>query len=103
MTSTIPIELPETLKRGGFTLQREMISGKCAVYRQHDKSGYAVGYEVVQARLKTRYRSSALFWGYPSTSAWGTDGWSCFTLEQAEDKFNAIVQAHTGTIKRETK
>lgn len=86
------IDLPEVFRQGGFTLERILLDGRYAIYRQIDSSGSTVSYELHRARPKTRYKTSVRFWGTPTTNDWGTHGWTLPTCERAVEKLNGLLR-----------
>lgn len=91
--------LKTLFKKGGFTYQLVKRIENFAIYTQK-KEGYSFGYyevikiQVVKNDVKTKFmdlKAGDEF--YPSTNQWGSSGWTCKTLEQAERKINGLITA----------
>lgn len=78
-----------TFDLGNYRHTQIARTGDIAVYRQEHKQALVSRYEVVRIREMPEHT-----WPngavtpeheyYPSASAWGREGWTCFTLEEAQ-------------------
>jgi hypothetical protein len=81
--------LPTTFEDRTFRYQQVERRDNLAIFTQTHKTGKVVRYEVVRIRI-----SPAHTWPngdvsperetYPGSAAWGHDGFTCFTLREAE-------------------
>lgn len=78
--------LPKTLTINGFKLTQEYRKGNVAIYAK--SKGAHTEYEVV---LVTVHPGNPPFERYPSDMAWGTNGWSYPTLDEARKKADVEV------------
>lgn len=81
--------LPETLKRQGFLYQRAWRDGDWAIYRQVRKGDQkTMAYELVRISRHNGFSIAGLTFPpaetYPSSSLWGSHGWTYRTLELAQ-------------------
>jgi len=87
-------KLEKTFNKKGFTYTQVVREGNKAIYRQ-DKSDYtSASYEVVKIGSHNGYELNgtkiAASETYPSTSLWGTQGWTFQSLDDAKKKFKKI-------------
>lgn len=87
-------DIPIQYNKDGFTHTLHSKCGKVAIYEQ--RKGDFVRYEVVILRQYTRdielTNTKAGDWYLPSTSEWGTYGWTYVTLEQAQEKAKEMTK-----------
>lgn len=90
-----PKTLPEEIGHRGFGLRQVARHGMLAIYEQTRADGPA-RYEVIRIRVegpttwpsgKTSPRREV----YSSSEQWGTHGWTCLTLDEAERKFRELL------------
>ena len=100
------MRLPEQFKKNGFTYRQVKRENDVAIYAQMS-SNRIVAYEVAVIRKNTRSKRGKLKAKflpenaelYPSTSDWGTHGFTCFTLEQAERRAEALrLRQNAGNV-----
>jgi hypothetical protein len=93
----LKMKLLETdLRHGGFDLDQVFREGVVAVYEQ-SKYGHVMAYEVVRIRvrraeLSPRGTPLPTREVYPCNEDWGTDGFTCLTLESAMTKAKQMAQ-----------
>jgi hypothetical protein len=81
-------ELDKEFVRGHWRYAQVSRHGDIVIYRQSHLLGTAERFEVIQVQrrearpLPSGQMQEAGEW-YPSSSSWGKDGWTCFTLEEA--------------------
>ncbi len=85
-----------------FTYTQVERQGDIAIFAQQHKHGGAPCYEVVRIRVSPEHtwpngKVSPERETYPNSKSWGTDGWTCFTLAEAQAKV-----AELGTAPAET-
>ena len=81
--------LPLEWSNGSWTYTQESRDGDIAIYQQKHKEGSALRFEVIRVQQleekplpKGGIREAGEY--YPSSSSWGKNGWTCFTLEEAQ-------------------
>ena len=89
-----PVDVTFDLGNYRYTQIERM--GDIAVYRQEHKQALVTRYEVVRIRVMPEHT-----WPngdvtpehefYPSASAWGREGWTCFTLEEAQAQARSLA------------
>ena len=91
-----------------FTYVQLRRQGMVALYQQTHNEGGAVRYEVVRLRVQpertwpdghvTPEREA-----YPGATAWGRDGFTCFTLEEATEVMTRLLATQgSGLLPEET-
>ncbi len=90
----------------GFRYTQVRRDGDVAIYKQSRIDGALVNgshmhgshsaFEVVKIRRHNGYTLAGISFPpaemYPSSSLWGLFGWTCVTLEEAEQKFQKLQQ-----------
>lgn len=95
--------------KNGFRYQLIKRSENFAIYEQKNEEFNYKYYEVI--KIKKSKRDYNAPWGlvpagtesYPSSESWGVLGWTYFTLEQAERKFNQLVEEYEIQRKKDNK
>lgn len=98
--------LPTQLKIHGFTLTQLLREGDVALYRQNKPGRSSVAYEVVKVlrhgkkSFATRNPDGSTVMReieegeyYPSTSEWGSRGWTFRDEESARAKVRSLIPA----------
>jgi hypothetical protein len=72
-----------------FTYTQIERQGALAIYRQTHKASQAERYEVVKSRVRPAHTwpngtTTPAHEAYPGAGSWGTLGWTCFTLADAQ-------------------
>lgn len=90
-----PIDTHFTLR--GFEMQQVKRHDNVAIYSQ-SRDGHPLAWEVVVIRIApaanicgNEYPEREI---YPNDEAWGKRGWTCLTLEEAERRFEDVINAH---------
>lgn len=85
--------LSKTLRVGGYDLREIARRGDVAIYEQ-SKGGAVLAYEVIRVQklgAKEIYgRQYEPREGYPGNEQWGTQAWTCATLERAKERMAGI-------------
>tara|TARA_B110001469_G_C9585027_1_gene290198 strand:- start:840 stop:1187 length:348 start_codon:yes stop_codon:yes gene_type:complete len=91
--------LSEVIVRDGYRSVQLHRVGRIAIYRRQSIKAASVHFEVVKILVehKTRELPSGSIRkagdeSYPSSSTWGTHGWTFQSLERAQDKFTQIIR-----------
>ena len=91
--------LPASFKNHGFEHQLVKRTGAVAIYRRQRTKTGSTHFECVLIRKTAKSRvlpsGSTIKAGseiYPAASDWGSSGWTFKDLNQAEVKFNELVQ-----------
>lgn len=98
MTQTIDgIEykvIPSEFKKKGFTYKCVRRDGMKAIYEQTRDDSTIHNYEVVKLGRHAGYMMGGVTIEpaetYPGASLWGIQGWTCTTLEDANNRYNAL-------------
>jgi hypothetical protein len=93
----IPLEFQE----GRFVFTQVRREGMWAIYRQTHRDGPMTRYEVVRLHVQRAHtwpngQTTPEKEAFPAASAWGQQGWTCFTLPEAE-ALCATLQHPEGT------
>jgi hypothetical protein len=90
-------KLKKNFKSRGFFHEQVTRVGNRAIYKRHPVKVDHVSanhYEVVKIGSHNGYKLGASYIDatetYPSSSMWGTCGWTCDSLETAQDKFDEL-------------
>ena len=87
--------LPERFNKFGYTFSLLKREGDVAIFKQHKKKRI-FNYEVVIIGRHNGYEINGMFFEpsefYPSTSEWGTKGFTCTSLEAAEIRFDKLKE-----------
>lgn len=85
--------LTERFNKYGYTFSLLKREGDLAIFKQHKKKKI-YNYEVILVGRHNGYEINGIFFEpsefYPSTSEWGTKGFTCGTLEAAELRFKKL-------------
>lgn len=91
--------LPEVIVRDGFRAVQIRRAGRFAIYRRECVKVASVHFEVVEILVDNKTRKlpsgsirNAGHESYPSSSTWGTYGWTFSSLERAQDKLAQLRQ-----------
>ena len=86
--------LPKQFNKKGFTYKQIKRVGDKAIFEQSKKDQSDRTYEVVKINRHNGYELGGQKIppgeAYPSTSQWGTAGWTYRSLQEAEAKFKKI-------------
>lgn len=101
------IALEKEYIKYGYKFTQVKREGLVAIYKQEDdESGSFIGYEVFEIIEKEagfagpkKYPQPAKEL-VPNTELWGSRAFSCWTLEQAEEKFVHLQQQMANRIKK---
>lgn len=93
--------IPRQFDDHTFRYSQEWREGMWAIYRQEHKQGRAVRFEVVRLHIQPERtwpngQTTPEKESYPPSSAWGREGWTCFTRHEA-DALLATVRQETTT------
>jgi hypothetical protein len=82
-------------EEGNFHYEQLSREGDLAIYRQSHRHGAMVRFEVVRIRPQPAHtwpdgRTSPERETYPGASRWGSDGWTCTTLAEAQQLLGAL-------------
>ena len=85
-------KIESSFVRGGFTHKQIKRVGKVAIFKRWLKNKTADHhYEVVKISSHNGYKLGGAYIDsaetYPGASLWGIQGWTCNTLERAEEHF----------------
>ena len=87
-------KLDKSFKHKGFNFSQIKRINNKALYKKTSIKGTSISYEVIIISSHNGYELAGTYIEpaetYPSTSQWGTKGWTCVSLEEAEAKFNTI-------------
>jgi hypothetical protein len=80
--------LPLNFRDRGFLYEQIERQGDVAIYSQTNHAG-VVRYEVIRIRIQREHTwpngtTTPEKEAYPGVAAWGTLGWTCFTLADAQ-------------------
>lgn len=88
-------KVPQTFTKKGFTYTLVKREGDIAIYKQRWKSGTTERYETVKIGRHNGYTMGGSYIEpsetYPGSSLWGISGWTSCTLQEAESRFNKLV------------
>jgi hypothetical protein len=95
-------ELSPNLKRQGFLYKKLVRSGKWAIYAQYAKNPERlVAYEVVKIGRHNGFSIAGMFFPpaetYPTSSMWGSHGWTYSKIEDAKKSFSEKLAGDQGT------
>jgi hypothetical protein len=82
-------QLAREFTEGNYRYTQVMRQGMRAIYAQHHQHAPVTRYEVVTIRIipETVWPDghvTPVHEGYPGSRAWGTHGFTCYTLREAE-------------------
>jgi hypothetical protein len=81
--------LPKSLTLKGWKLVQEFRKGSVAIY--HKTKGVVSEYEVILISVRAHTATEPAAETYPSDMAWGTNGWTYSTMEEAMKKAQTEV------------
>lgn len=111
MSSSTPPEtykpLGDVLKRQGYLYKKIFRQGKWAIYGQYKKAPEKlVAFEVVKIGKHNGFSIAGLFFPpaetYPTSSMWGSSGWTYRELEKAKQSLSEKMAADGGGAVDET-
>ena len=85
-------KIESSFVRGGFAHKQIKRVEKVAIFKRWSKNGTSdYHYEVVKISSHNGYKLGGAYIDaaetYPGASLWGIQGWTCRTLEHAEERF----------------
>jgi hypothetical protein len=88
-------KMPKVFKSRGFLHKQVARTGTIAIYeRKSAKGNNDLHWEVVKINKHNGYKLGGNYVSpaetYPSASMWGICGWTCNTLELAEQKYQEL-------------
>jgi len=87
--------IPPLFKKKGFTYKQVKREGNRAIFSQTREGSSVSNFEVVKLGRHNGYVMGGVriepAETYPGSSLWGISGWTCTSLEDAENKFNKLV------------
>ena len=87
--------LNEKFKSCGFNFNQVKRDGDIAIYEKVPITHNGVSYEVIKISRHNGYKLGGNLVHpaetYPSNSLWGTHGWTCTSMENAEKKFKELL------------
>lgn len=90
-------KLAKTFKQKGFNLSQIKRDGIFAIYTKTKTNSNFTSYEVIIISNHNGYEIGGAYIEpaetYPSSSQWGTKGWTYTNIKDAEAKFSALKQA----------
>lgn len=96
MTRIIYKPLVEKFNKYGYTLTLIKREKDVAIFKQH-KGKKIYNYEVIVVGRHDGYELADTFFPpsefYPSSNEWGSKGFTCQSLDAAENRFNALLRA----------
>lgn len=95
-TATIEYKIvPTEFKKKGFNYQQIKRNGNVAIYLQTRKGTSLSNYEVVKIGRHNGYTMGGSYIEpsetYPGSSLWGICGWTCQSLEAAEQRYDKLT------------
>lgn len=88
--------LPKKITKKGFNYTQLKREGMKAIYKQTKDGQEDVSFEAIKIGSHNGYELGGqkipAGEAYPSTSQWGTAGWTYKTLEEAERKYKKIKE-----------
>ena len=88
------VKVKKQFIKTGFTFKQIIRVGQVAIYEQSGPNWKSPRYEVVNINKHAGYKIGSQFVKaaetYPGASLWGMQGWTYFTLEEAENKFKEL-------------
>jgi len=86
--------IPAEFKKKGFNYTCVRRDGMKAIYLQTRDDSHINNYEVVKLGRHDGYEMGGVTIEpaetYPGSSLWGIAGWTCTTLEDANNRYNAL-------------
>lgn len=86
--------IPTEFKKKGFTYKQVKREGGKAIFHQTRPGSSISNYEVVKIGRHNGYNMGGSYIApaetYPGSSLWGISGWTCQSLEAAEQRYQTL-------------
>ena len=97
-------KISKTFKQKGFNFTQLKRDGDFAIFKKSLSNSNHTSYEVVIISRHNGYELGGQYIEpaetYPSSSQWGTKGWTCTSAKEAETKFTSLKEAENTKKKK---